>query len=144
MMTSTRSGKLPMRIAVPPPHGVTAESASMQMRKTALTCSAFDGEQMRMGSIPSTARAASSSGWLVTAAEPSSASSRLASRSWLSFIFGPSIGAIEEIHEVVYFHIRSVLLRPITELQHTAGIGRDDRFGSRLSDRGHFIFQKLL
>src|SRR5262249_10374730 len=143
MTISTCRTRLPIAIAVPPPHGVMVAFASEQTRNEAAICSGFAGKHRSGGSLPSTLWTASRDGALVTASVPSSPASDCASRSLLNCIrrrgFGLPISTIQEDHQGVDFQLGSILLRSITELKDAAGIGRDNDFGLSCSHGLHFL-----
>src|SRR5262249_6821725 len=146
MTISTCRTRLPIAIAVPPPHGVTVAFASAQTRNEAAIWSGIAGKHRSGGSRPSTLWTASRDVSLVTASVPSSPASDCASRSLLNCIrrrgFGLAIGTIEEIHEVIDFQPGSILLRSVTELKDAAGIGRDNDFGLSSATDCIFSFKR--
>ena len=143
MTTSTWRGGLPIAIAVPPPQGITVASASEQRRNAALTCSRLLACRATPAACRRRDEQVSEVGIVTDSVSAKlggeSLRQSIGGRLHLTRSFALAIGAVEEIHEMINFHLGSVSLRAVAKLQHAAGIGRDDGFGFQSPPRTAFF-----
>src|SRR5579884_2881763 len=155
---STRAGGPPRCWCAPPPHGKTAARTSPAAWRSAAVSSAVCGRATAWGRAPSIACAARAAPSVSRCGAPTISSARRASvpvmppgasrscdtgagrRSWRGV---RRVGAVEEIHQMAHLHPEPVRAHPGGELQHAAGVRRDEHGGPRARDGGHLLLEEL-